>query len=1223
MKTNDKKFKQLGKYFHVLVLVQALWVTSIPLPVIAQSTPPADTSSGTRAIMGALDGFGNSFMQMASQFGAQQRAAAMMQALTPRIIPARFFPQCRLPQADSNFPANACSNVQDPTTLQLADALVGLATNYDQFYTQMLSEAQNTPFPAGVQCLEESRKQVDSQINDKINSLTAIISRIKKESQAFRDANRSLTEDMRNIKEELDGGSSRTLDSKNAKTNIRDQFKDPACNEVLSDELLATANGGLRNVRELFNNPQEGGQGLRTAAGNLQRDVPVLKQHLDTQMERMRADINSIGIEDWVGQSSGRLNTIRRGGLTAFKGMDQAMGDEITNFNTELNRIKSELQQVVGGDFSIPKMDRHFQENIQGFSNGAKQFFRKRFINSCVDGSNKTGVTLSTEQILSGLRMNNNEAGTTLNDFKIALTNILATDAFIQDKMAQIRALEQQYGGQITVEFVDAGARVTRQSPFELYKTQISSCEQLFEQDQTFSGTGGGMGLSALSQKDKIDRAERYLQDAKKLEQSFIERLTGTIKDKILNCGDNSNTRAGQCNMKAMDSGDENFCINTAVRCSSNIQACYAKIETKVKEKEGQLKAKADVYNRNIRGLIARQEQVLNGLKRQVLQDQEFLKRFFPGANYTFPGDVFVDMPKMEDSEFGLQLVGGKDLDLNFLMETLPGKLETMKQSLAEQRSKVNEEINRYKEQQKAAMQKNKQDWAQLKTTCESAARTMRQNVAQQNQQGAQRQQEQDQKVAEFCGKYDALRHSNPGPGCEGDFSPRSLHSEAIRISTLLDASVTANLNEYNNLCARVNNESNSTSTTGSGSGDAFPLRTACGEGSWNSAFTTLSNTLLSNMPSTATAHREGILNFLRTGEGNLSDMGVSGGFRTAVERMRALRSSTISASASSSSSSTGGGTASGDANSGTARDPEIERIRRGMNNVKEKLTGLPSSPNAGELGSGVAGCINTLNPGTHTDIFTSQNAALNAMAPSNPLNDTNLAERVETARSAMAGQGPSITAYKACLEGLPRNAAPYGTATAPCDVSQGADIGSLNAKCRELRGKLLDAGLMATGMETLNRELPLLKSRVAARTTPAAAPVASSPTSTTDVCEAIDVGVQNTVTSECGTRPASVASEISAFNTCKTGVETRLASRLPSSPARLNAINSELMEIFEQGRTSNVGNTAQLWSRIGERSSGACAAAGNSSRPGNAFAEFLQRFDSATIGSGPGSTLR
>ena len=359
---------------------------------------------------------------------------------------------------------------------------------------------------------------------------------------------------------------------------------------------------GLRGLRDVFNTPGESGQGLRTTAANFQRDVPVLKQHLETQMTRMIGDVREVGLEDWVGQADSRLTTIRRGGLTQFGGMSEAMQNEITRFNTDLAKIKGELQSVVGGEFQIPKMDSHFQENIQGFANGAKSFFKKKFVSGCVSGSNSTGVALTTDQIISGLRMSNNEAGTTLSDYKVALNNILSSDSFIQDKMAQIRALEQQYGGSIKVEFVDAGAKKQLVSPYQLYQTQVSNCEKLYSQDQTFSTQGGGMGTAGLSQKEKIDRAQRYLEDAKKLEQGFVDRLVGTIKDKVLNCGENTSTRAGQCAGATMDPGaNSNFCINTAERCAGNILQCYAKVEQRVKAKETQLKAKADNYNKNIR----------------------------------------------------------------------------------------------------------------------------------------------------------------------------------------------------------------------------------------------------------------------------------------------------------------------------------------------------------------------------------------------------------------------------------------------------------------------------------------------------------------------------------------------------------------------------------------------------------------------------------------------
>ncbi|MBI2520477.1 MAG: hypothetical protein HYV97_08660 [Bdellovibrio sp.] len=1195
-----------------------LLVTAGPVELRAQATPPArpapDNSQWAATAMGAITGFGNSFMQSMQAAQAAQRAAAMMQLLQPKIIPARFFPQCRIAQADPNFPANACSNVSDAASLQMAEALVNLATNYNQFYEQLTSTAQNTPFPVGVQCLEESRKQVESQINDKINSLTATIARIKKETQLFRDQNRAITEDMRNISDELNGTqNNRTLGNTNRPTDLRDQFKDAACNEVLTDTMVAGGKG-LRGLRDVFNTPGEGGQGLRSSAANFQRDIPVLKQHLETQMTRMIADVREVGLEDWVGQADSRLNNIRRGGLTSFQGMSEAMTNEITRFNTDLTKIKGELQSVVGNEFQIPKMDSHFQENIQGFANGAKSFFKKKFVSGCVSGANSTGVALTTDQIISGLRMSNNETGTTLNDFKVALTNILNTDSFIQDKMAQIRALEQQYGGSIKVEFVDAGAKKQLASPYQLYQTQVANCEKLYSQDQTFSTQGGGMGLAGLSQKEKIERAQRYLEDAKKLEQGFVDRLVGTIKDKVLNCGDNANTRTGQCGSATMDPGaNSNFCINTASRCADNIQKCYAKVEQKVKEKEALLKIKANNYNKNIRGLIAAQEGMLSRIKAQVVQDQEFLKRFFPGANYKFPEDVFVGMPTMEDSEFGVQLIGGKDLDLKYLSEDLPAQLGKMKASLEEQKTGVNTAINAYKEEQKAALQKNKSDWATLKSTCETAAKGLRAKVAAANEEGAKKQAETDSKVGEFCQKYDNLRNSNPMAGCSGDFSPSKLQGEATRIVANLDASVSANLNEYSNLCAQYNNEKTVGASAGSGSSSAYPLREMCESGgTWDVAYGRLAARILTNTPPADASKKEAIRSYL-TGDGAKPEIS-NAAFSTALDDLKGLKGLQADSLAPIPTTTT----ASAPGPNGTNTDPNIRDSREAVTAIQTAMgtTGMPFGATFTGTGHTAATtevntCFGATSGATPTYPFrtnTTDILGANGLQDPMPTDTTQLTTRASTAKEKAEALNTQLDAVKSCLEGLSGDSGkvPFKSCTA-------SSTGPACSKLREVIAKVTTSKAKAVEAVTKLREL---NTNIAARSTPTPStpttPVASVKK---DLCEGIADGVRADVVTECGPRPATGATEIASHNTCKAGVEGR--NRPPSQPSQVGSANRRIVSILEASRTTTSGNNDQLWSRIGERSSGSCNAAMNSARGGGEFAEMLRRFDQNTMGAG------
>jgi len=1225
-KTNTRKMPkimpQLNAMIHkgfALLTTVGLLVTAGPVELRAQATPPArpapDNSQWAATAMGAITGFGNSFMQSMQAAQAAQRAAAMMQTLQPKIIPARYFPQCRIAQADPNFPANACSNVSDAASLQMAEALVNMATNYNQFYEQLTSTAQNTPFPVGVQCIEESRKQVESQITDKINSLTATIARIKKETQLFRDQNKAITEDMRNISDDLNGTQgNRTLGNANRPTTLRDQFKDAACNEVLTDTMVAGGKG-LRGLRDVFNTPGEGGQGLRTSAANFQRDVPVLKQHLETQMTRMIGDVREVGLEDWVGQADARLSTIRRGGLTPFQGMSEAMKNEITRFNTDLTKIKGELQAVVGSEFQIPKMDSHFQENIQGFANGAKSFFKKKFVSGCVSGSNSTGVALTTDQILSGLRMTNNEAGTTLSDFKVALTNILSTDSFIQDKMAQIRALEQQYGGSIRVEFVDAGARKQLVSPYQLYQTQVSNCEKLYSQDQTFSTQGGGMGLGSVSQKEKIERAQRYLEDAKKLEQGFVDRLVGTIKDKVLNCGENASTRAGQCGSTTMDPGaNANFCINTASSCADNIQKCYAKVEQKVKEKETLLKARADNYNKNIRGLIAAQEGMLSRIKGQVVQDQEFLKRFFPGATYKFPEDVFVGMPTMEDSEFGVQLIGGKDLDLKYLSEDLPAQLNKMKASLEEQKGGVNTAINAYKEEQKAALLKNKADWAALKTTCETAAKGLRAKVAAANEAGAKTQAETDSKVGEFCQKYDNLRNSNPMAGCAGDFSPSKLQGEATRIVANLDASVNANLNEYSNLCAQYNNERTAGAAAGSGSSSAIPLRDACESGGpWNVAYGRLATRVLSNIPSSDLSKREAIRTWL-TGTGSKPEIS-NAAFSATLDDLKGLQNPTVpTVSAAPATPVVAATPATGaDTTSGTVNDEFLGQCRTNVTAIKTDAgtgTTLPfgaifTDPQLTKVRNCLDGDAgNGTNAAVAYPVRTSADTimgdtGLGTAIPTTPA--TALTTRTAAAKTATDTLNTQLTTMSGCLTAL-QGQAGFNTCT-PTSTSP--------AHCVKLRDVVTKVETAKTKASECATKLAAMPARITARTTPATTPIASTPaatpTDTGELCAALEAATVREAAAAC-TGPETSASA------CRTTETTNARRRVP---AGFSGINGRIASVLEAARTTTTGNNDQLWSRIGERSSGACNAGMNGARGGGEFAEMLRRFDQNTMGGG------
>jgi hypothetical protein len=230
-----------------------------------------------------------------------------------------------------------------------------------------------------------------------------------------------------------------------------------------------------------------------------------------------------------------------------------------------------------------------------------------------------------------------------------------------------------------------------------------------------------------------------------------------------------------------------------------------------VQTKQAKMKALASTLNERVSRLVAQQEFFLNQIKGQVVNDAEFIKRFIPGASYSFPDDLFVDMPEEAMvNDYGVALRGGGNLDS--LVVDLPKKLEALKGMLEGQRLNVAKHLGDYLKDQAEGMQKDAQKWTALKEKCNAAIEGYNQQVAQQNQAGAEadaKAREADGLAQSFCQKYtDAAM--NPAAGCG---KADDLAKEVYEVSGSLanSAGVRQAVQDFQYHCKQANNEGEDT----------------------------------------------------------------------------------------------------------------------------------------------------------------------------------------------------------------------------------------------------------------------------------------------------------------------------------------------------------------------------------------------------------------------------
>jgi hypothetical protein len=792
--------------------------------------------------------------QSMQQNQMMNQQAMMMSQLQPKTIPSKFFPHCKISQARGAFPKKACaSGVQGPQALPGIEQMANLGNTYSDMYEQLMSPAQNSPFPVGLQCLENAKKGMVKSLQDRMNSLQGLQDKIAKEAQFFKEQNRKLLVDMEKSHKELFGGASGDLD---AKTKDFSKYFDKNCQNIIgSDNLAKAAGAGLNGIRV-------GLMSTNTDAANFSLERGQIESDINSQIQKVKAQIKEQGIQSWredVAKGEGSINGQDLARMGVNKPAVSIVMSEISRFDSKVGTIQKELKKI-DPNYEIPPMDKNFGTDFAEFTKGADDYFKKQYINECVTMADK-GVAISPEQILRSLKSGvQGGGGVALKNYKAALQNILNSDAFIEDKMAQIQKLDQKYqGSNITISYKNSASDTVNSSTYDLYKATVNTCAQNFTKSDTFSTTSS----KGVSQQKKITRAKEYLNDLKELESTFASQIGNKIYDSVMNCSGRSEKSATCSTSDVFNQDSDAFCMKHATSCSSKVQQCYKKADSLVQAKKTQIKNFQAKYNKNVAALVAREEAYLKQVKTQVLADAEYLSKYFPGANYQVPEGLFIKMPEQEESEFGVELAGGGSLDF---MKDLPEQIGKLKETLAKQSGEIEGQINEYIGAQKQAMSDQKQKWDSLADECYAAAQSFRAQVAEGNAKMQQAQQEQMGKVGEFCQRFGQLGNSNPAAGCgEGSNSASALYEDMAGVSSYLSSDTEMAVTDYNNHCAQVQSEAeNGTEDESNLKSSSIAKICRKADGESDDARKALIDEALSNMPESLSKYKSNIKSYLK-----------------------------------------------------------------------------------------------------------------------------------------------------------------------------------------------------------------------------------------------------------------------------------------------------------------------------------------------------------------------
>ena len=754
------------------VSIYTITLSFIHFPIVgfAAQAPSVvdDSNSWFGGLNGAIQKGAEMYSKNAQQSADNARMQNLYQQLEIKPIPAMYFPQCTISQAQTNIPEGMCDNVADAGSYQMATAAVRIADQYDTFFEQLISDAQNTPHPVGIKCLKDSYRKEMNALQQKINYLTNLTTKINEQDKLFKEELGKITSEMDQINFELTGGSEdKSLDQKT--TDIAKKYfnNNAACKAVLNSAAYTSGNGLMGILDSMTQPSANSGISMRDLAGDTISKEQTYKSSINTQIDRLINKVHKYGVSDL--ESTFNINELTRGGLTQFDGMQELITQEVGNLNVARKRAADYLRNEL--DYDLPSFDNNFSSNISTFASQASTHFKRQSIDKCVTG----GLGLSQQDVIANLTIKGK--GTSRN-YKDALLIILNEDSFMEQKLSDIAQLDKQYGiGTATITVKQGGGKKSY-TPYTYYKEAVSRCNSDYENNKTVSATGG----STVSDKQKVAQAQKYINEMKSLEQNFNTDMATAIKEQYLTCSEAS-TGTGSCNENSMNPSDKGFCVNKAVKCATSVNSCLAHTDNIVKTKKAQMKNAASIFNAKVAQMAETKRQLLQNETLKAIFNAEWYGKYFNNSPYQLPEDLSIPTPGLEDSEYGVKLRGGNAMA--FLdpenPENLGEQITKLKDLLINQSKEIESVVSDYIAAQEGAIQSNKQKWSDLKNTCKSAMGNYKQQIAKVNAENTKNQGELNSKVSSFCRRYSTK------PICGGTNSPSALMEESMEIAGFIN----------------------------------------------------------------------------------------------------------------------------------------------------------------------------------------------------------------------------------------------------------------------------------------------------------------------------------------------------------------------------------------------------------------------------------------------------
>ncbi|MBP5296718.1 MAG: hypothetical protein J6Y94_05235, partial [Bacteriovoracaceae bacterium] len=659
-----------GKRIFISILIATL--ITWPLPPMAVGASTNETAYWSDVHTG-IQSFGGQILQLQQKYLTQKQAIAdqlnrqkYIQANQPKAESSKYFPKCLIPPSNPTLPTSLCEISSAQANAGLASSIVSngqtaieMAKKYQQqFYTPMQQKAQNTNYPIGLQCLEESRDELLNQMQDKLNALDAYIGQINQENQQLRDQANNFLETIKEANYQLNGG--------NPDTNTKQAFDlqkslGAACTNTLGVSAMDNSRGlrGLKsNIDQNFKPQADKILAAHSdVAGTNNEGGRLFNQQIkDIQQYLQKYGIEGLGNHVENGRGIGLIPASQVATIVKrFEG----------DLQTESANLQKDLQNY---GIAVPALDANFlakSKSITGGSQGNQ--IENTIITNCINGQGEQALGIPLESLIASITQKNvsKTAGSTAHDYQNQLRKIWHSNNSYQNKLKLTQQLDhkigQKAGISVTYQDVDNQQRQIKELPSAYFARAVDKCKTQYQQMGNSSD-----GRSGNAQTQSATKALAALQ---KNVETFSSNVVGALKNELLNCR-NQTVSLDQCS-SSLDPGQGNFCWQQATTCASQINNCASKTQDLINAKVTIANQAAHNYNQNLKAFITKQQLFLKTVQNRIFADANYLRQMFPNNNFNYQGsgaDIFVPMPELTTGQgelAGVSLLGGGNTEQN------------------------------------------------------------------------------------------------------------------------------------------------------------------------------------------------------------------------------------------------------------------------------------------------------------------------------------------------------------------------------------------------------------------------------------------------------------------------------------------------------------------------------------------------------------------------------